>query len=91
MPEGYAVVVFSHTGLGSYEKDETVEPPVYTATSLSEQFAILMDFCKAMNDGYAGTLTGTINGTQYTWNVDFTAKQREFVGAIIGIVAGLIA
>lgn len=83
VPDGYAVVLFSHTGLGAYAADDS-EPPVYTVTALNERFELLMKFYKALNDGYSGTISGTIGSTEYSWSVDFSSCQRTFVCAIIG-------
>jgi len=84
VPAGYSVVIYSHAGMGTYTTDDTVYPPVYTVQTLDERFEILMNFAKAMNDGYQGTVSGTINGTTYTWNVDFSNCQRQFICAIVG-------
>ena len=83
VPEGYAVVVFSHSGIESYTSDGET-PPTYTITALTTGLDAIMQAGKAMNDGENATVSVTIGGTVYTWNLDFTGKARTFVGVIIG-------
>lgn len=83
VPEDFSVVVFSHSGVSTYTSDAG-DPPTYTITALTAGFDAIMQAGKAMNDGTNVTISATIGGNTYTWNLDFTGKARTFVGAIIG-------
>lgn len=83
VPVGYAVAMYSHTGIGTYTSDEA-DPPTYTITSLNERFELIMQAMAAMDAGTSTTLSITVSGTTYTWSYDFSGKQRTFAGAFIG-------
>lgn len=83
VPEGYFVVVFSHSGVESYTSDGGT-PPVYTITAITAGLDAIMQTGKALNDGANAIITAVIGGNTYTWNLDFTGKARTFVGAFIG-------
>ena len=73
VPEGYAVLFFSHTGT---TKSDGVVTGVY------DRLAQIMDCAIAMNDGEPVDIT--IGA--HTYSYDFTGKARTFIGAITGHV-----
>ena len=88
VPDGYSVLLFSHTGVGTYTKDDSTYPATFTITALNERFEVLMKAGKAMEEAINCTgnnaITLTIDDTTYTYTPDFTGKTRTFVGAVIG-------
>lgn len=88
VPDGYSVLLFSHTGVGTYTSDDSTYPATFTITALNERFEVLMKAGKAMEEAINCTgnnaITLTIDGTTYTYTPDFTGKTRTFVGAVIG-------
>lgn len=79
VPEGYAVVLFSHAGLGTITTVDDQQ-----IGELTDRMEALMKGAKALNDGAEETITLAVGSTTYTWNVDFTGKARTFICAITG-------
>lgn len=84
VPDGYAVVLFSHTGIAEYTIDDTVTPPVRTATALTDRIECIMECAAALNDGLTKTVQITISGTTYNVQCNYSGKARTVVGAITG-------
>ena len=70
VPEGYAVLICSHTGTTASSG---------SVTGLTGRFEQIMSVFAAMNDGTSITVS---LGGDYTY--DFTGKQRTFIGALTG-------
>ncbi len=78
VPEGYAVVIFSHAG---FYRDTSTTPSTLRIMTRFEQ---LLACAAAMNDG--GTISDsiTVGQTTISWSCDFTNKARTFIGAFTG-------
>ena len=76
VPEGYAVIVFSHTGT-IYTGSTIAEIEI---TGLTTKFEKIMRCFAAMNDGESVSIE--VGSSTYTY--DFTNKARTFIGAITG-------
>lgn len=84
VPEGFAVLIISHAGIGNATADESTTPPTYTVTSLAAAFEAIMETAAAMDSGISKTVEYVSGGTTYQYPVDFTDKQRTFIGAMVG-------
>ena len=71
VPEDYAVILFAHKAI---------------AGSGTAEFDNILACAAAMNDGTSATiaLVENVESHNYSVNVDFTNKQRTFIGALSG-------